>query len=195
MKVNNKKHVIEQEVCSYQFEDPNPDMTVYGWVIEIKMKNTDFWTTYWTNKIYSSKSSAENAIIQIPKMVGEEYRIVPLYRLQGYALRDFKIKEILGEVKVKKPHDLKAWKSLDDFSYHGSEYKKGSVFIQLENGTIVRSGQNEKTNRLWLNDFKIKLKDEQLFKEIELKDEKWLRPHLLKEVKVLLKKQEEDGKI
>jgi hypothetical protein len=187
MKVNGKEHLIE-EIISYQVEDPNPDMEVYGWVIELKTKNIDFWVSYWTNKIYNSKTSAENAIIQIPKYDDEEYRIVPLYRLQGSSLRDFKLKKVLGEVKEKKPQELKAWKSLKDFEMYKNTHKTGSIFIQLENGRIIKSGQNEKTVNIWGVDFKnIKLKDETLFEEVQLKDEKWLHPHLLKEVKSLLK--------
>ena len=192
MKVNGKEHITE-EITTYQCEDPNPDMDVYGWVIEFKFKDSDIWSNYWTNKIYNSKSSAENALIQIPKYnLQEEYRILPLYRLQGSTLREFKLKQILGEVKEKKPQELKAWKSLKDFERHGKKHKRGSVFIQLENGTIVKSGQNEKTVYMWNSDFKLKLKEKKLFEEIELKDEKWLHPHLLKEVKVLLNKNNND---
>ena len=192
MKVNGKEYLTE-EIATYQCEDPNTDMQVYGWVIEFKFKDSNIWSNYWTNKIYNSKSSAENALIQIPKYnIQEEYRILPLYRLQGSVLRDFKIKQVLGEVKKKKPHELKAWKSLKDFERHGKKHKRGSIFIQLQNGTIVKSGQNEKTVYIWNSDFKLKLKEKKLFEEIELKDEKWLHPHLLKEVKVLLNKNNND---
>ena len=64
--------------------------------------------------------------------------------------------------------------------------KRGSIFIQLENGNIIRSGQTEKTRYYW-KDIKKHLENSDLFEEIELKDEKWLYPHLLKEVKNKIK--------
>jgi hypothetical protein len=63
------------------------------------------------------------------------------------------------------------------------KHKRGSIFIQLENGSIIKSGNvSDKTRFLWSSSFK-KLLSSELFDEIELKEEKWLYPHLLKELK------------
>jgi hypothetical protein len=60
-------------------------------------------------------------------------------------------------------------------------HKKGSVFIQLENGSIIKCGYTESV-RYWGSE-KRHLSNKDLFEEVELKDEKWLYPHLLKEIK------------
>jgi len=193
MKVNNKEYLIEKSELVIQVGE-NEGLVPYGYTIEQKYKNLN-WYTYWTNTIYSSLQSSLNAIIQIPKGSEEEYRVVPLYRLQGSTLREYKINEVLGEQKTKEQRlkEIKSWKSKSDFEYYPIGFKKpyfvkrGSVFIQLENGNIIKSGQTEKTIRYWKNDIKEYLENSDLFEEIELKDEKWLYPHLLKELKNKIK--------
>jgi hypothetical protein len=187
MKVNNKEYLIEKTDLIVKVEE-SQNMTPYGYSIEYKFNNSS-WVTYWTNIIYSSLHSALNAIVQIPKSNKEEYRIVPLYRMEGAALRDYKISEILGETKSNKQklNDIKAWKLKKDFEYpvglsNPNIIKRGSVFIEMENGTIIKSGQTEKTKYFW-RDIKKHLSDKDLFEEVDLKDEKWLYPHLLKELK------------
>jgi hypothetical protein len=192
MKVNNKEYLIDKSELVIQVGE-NEGLVPYGYSIEQKYKNLN-WHTYWTNTIYSSLQSALNAIIQIPKGSEEEYRVVPLYRLQGSALREYKINEVLGDQKTKgqRLKEIKAWKLKNDFEYpiglkKPNIIKRGSVFIQLENGTIIKSGQSEKTIRYWRSDIKKHLENSDLFEEIELKDEKWLYPHLLKELKNKIK--------
>lgn len=193
MKVNNKEYLIDKSELVFQFEE-SQDLVPYGYTIERKYANLN-WHNYWTNTIYCSLQSALNAIIQIPKG-SEEYRVVPLYRLQGSELREYRIKEVLGEQKTKEQRlkEIKAWKLKNDFEYpvglKNKIIKRGSVFIQLENGTIIKSGQTEKT-KYWGNDIKKYLENSDLFEEIELKDEKWLYPHLLKELKNKIKYEED----
>ena len=186
MKVNSKNYLIDKSELVVQVEE-NQELVPYGYAIERKCKNLDSWYNYWTNTIYSSLQSALNAIVQIPKY-GEEYRVVPLYRLQGSALREYKINEVLNDKKTKERRleEIKAWKLKKDFEYPmGFNNKRGSVFIQLENGNIIKSGQTEKTRHFWSgSELRTHLKNPDLFEEIELKDEKWLYPHLLKELKV-----------
>jgi hypothetical protein len=191
MKVK-KEYLIDKSELIIQVEE-NEGLVPYGYSIEQKYNSTS-WHTYWTNAIYNSLSSALNAITQIPKSKDNEYRIVPLYRLQGSAFREYKINEILKETKSKEQRlrEIKAWKSKIDFEYpvglkKSNIIKRGSVFIQLENGTIIKSGQTEKTRYYWSNDIKKHLENSDLFEEVELKDEKWLYPHLLKELKNKLK--------
>lgn len=194
MKVNNKEYLIDKSELVVQVEESD-GLVPYGYAIEQKYKNLN-WHSYWTNTIYSSLQSALNAIIQIPKYSGGgyEYRVVPLYRLQGSALREYKINEVLGDQKTKEQRlrEIKAWKLKNDFEYpiglqKPNIIRRGSVFIQLENGTIIKSGQTEKTRYYWNNDIKKHLENSDLFEEIELKDEKWLYPHLLKELKNKIK--------
>ena len=187
MKVNNKEYQIKEGELIIGVGELQ-DFTPYGWSIEYRMPGGSWWT-YWTNTIYSSKQSALNAIIQIPKSTREEYRVIPLFKMEGSALREYRIKEVLGETKPrKKLSDIKAWKSKKDFEYpvglsKPNIIKRGSVFIEMENGTIIKSGQTEKTKYYWRSDLRYQLNDRELFDEIELKDEKWLYPHLLTELK------------
>ena len=192
MKVNNKEYLMDKSELVVQVEE-RQDLVPYGYTIEQKYKNLN-WHNYWTNTIYSSLQSALNAIIQIPKGSEEEYRVVSLYKLQGSALREYKINEVLGEQRTKEQRlkEIKAWKSKSDFEYpvglkKPNIIKRGSVFIQLENGTIIKSGQTEKTNYYWRSDIKKHLENSDLFEEVELKDEKWLYPNLLKELKNKIK--------
>ena len=182
MKVNNKEYSIEKGEISVNVLE-NSELKPYGYTIERKYNSG--WHTYWTNKIYSSLSSALNAIQQIPKGLHEEYRVVTLYRMSEYQTREYKIKEVLGDIKSKKERlkEIKAWKAKEDFEYPKNRInKKGSIFIEFYN-SIIKSGQSQKTEYYWNSEIKKHLSNKDLFELIELKDEKWLHPHLLKELK------------
>ena len=182
MKVNNKEYSIEKgELTVNVLEDK--DLKPYGYTIERRYNSG--WHTYWTNKIYSSLSSALNALQQIPKYTHEEYRIITLYRMTESQKREYKIKELLGDVKSKEERlkEIKAWKAKEDFEYPKNIInKRGSIFIEFYN-SIVKSGQSHKTRYYWNSEIKKNLSNTDLFEPIELKDEKWLHPHLLKELK------------
>jgi hypothetical protein len=182
MKVNSKEYLIEKTDLVVKVEE-SEDLIPYGYSIEYNYYGNR-WSVYWTNIIYNSLNSALNAIIQIAPTQGDKYRVVPLYRMQGSHLRDYKISEVLGQTKSRQERlsEIKAWKLREDFELNGRTHKKGSVFIRLENGTIIKSGQTEKTSRI-LGIFS----DNLIFEEIELKDEKWIYPHLLKELKNKIK--------
>jgi hypothetical protein len=182
MKVNNKEYSIEKGEISVNVLE-NSELKPYGYTIERKYNSG--WHTYWTNKIYSSLSSALNAIQQIPKGLHEEYRVVTLYRMTESQTREYKIKQIFGDIKSKEERlkEIKAWKLKDDFEYPKNRInKKGSIFIEFYN-SIIKSGQSQKTEYYWNSEIKKHLSNKDLFELIELKDEKWLHPHLLKELK------------
>lgn len=184
MKVNNKEYVVEENELTINLLE-NKEMVAYGYSIEMKFRENSSWSTYWTNKIYGSLNSALNAIKQIPKGSQEEFRIVSLYKMSNSDIREYKIKQVLGDVKTKedKLSQVKAWKAKKDFEYpKGQINKMGSVFIEF-NKSVVKSGQTEKTKYFWNSDIRNHLTNKDIFEKIELKDEKWLYPHLLKELK------------
>jgi hypothetical protein len=195
--INNKEYLVE-EVSHIEIQDPVEHTKIYGWTLEYNSKyynnsnQKEFWHMSWTNRIYNSRQSALNAAIQTG--MKEEFRISPLYKMEGGFLRDYKISQVLDDKPKKdKKFEIKAWKlKVDDFIYpyndrNKESHKKGSIFIQLENGTIVKSGCISKSLRYWRNDIKKQLSNKELFEEVDLKDEKWLHPHLLKELKVKIK--------
>jgi hypothetical protein len=185
-KIKGTEYLIE-EVSHIEIQDSFPETKIYGWTLEYKSRyssNEEFWHTSWTNRIYNSKQSALNAAIQTG--MKEEFRISPLYKMEGGVLRDYRISQILDDKPKKdKPFEIKAWKlKVDDFvfnEHNKKSHKKGSVFIQLENGSIIKCGYTESV-RYWGSE-KRHLSNKDIFEEVELKDEKWLYPHLLKELK------------
>lgn len=192
--VNNKSYEITKDGLVVNFLHGQADsvntndlsLIPYGYSIESRNKYNGEWFTYWTNKIYSSLDSAFNALIQIPKSDNYEFRVVTLYRIPESQVRTYKINQVLSEAKSKKEKltDIKAWKLKKDFEYPINQINKsGSIFIQISDYRIIKSGQTQKTRNYWLSDLKAYLKKEELFEEVNLKDEKWLHPHLLKELK------------
>jgi hypothetical protein len=191
-KIKGTEYLVE-EVSHIEIQDSFPETKIYGWTLEYKSRyssSEEFWHTSWTNRIYNSRQSALNAAIQTG--MKEEFRISPLYKMDGGALRDYKISQILDD-KPKRDNkfEIRAWKlKVDEFIYpehNKTPHKRGSVFVQLENGSIIKSGYTSKSIHYWSSDIKRHLSNKDLFEEIELKDEKWLYPHLLKELKNKLK--------
>jgi hypothetical protein len=195
-KIKGKEYLVE-EVSRIEIQDSNPG--VYGWTLEYKSRYSDTWHMCWGNRIYNSRQSALNASIQIGINSKEEFRISPLYKMDNAYMREFKISQVLdGKTpEDKKLSEIKAWKLKEDIDESGmlsgyatsliGKHKRGSIFIQLENGSIIKSGNvSDKTRFLWSSSFK-KLLSSELFDEIELKEEKWLYPHLLKELKNKIK--------
>jgi hypothetical protein len=190
-KIKGNEYLLE-EVSHIEIQDSITETKIYGWTLEYKSysSNVEFWHTSWTNRIYNSKQSALNAAIQTG--MKEEFRVSPLYKMEGGLLRDYRISQILDDKPKKdKTFEIKSWKlKVDEFIYpdHNKKpHKKGSVFIQLENGSIIKSGCTSKSVHYWSSDIKQHLSNKDLFEEVELKDEKWLYPHLLKELKKKIK--------
>lgn len=192
-KIKGSEYLLE-EVSHIEIQDSIPETRIYGWTLEYKSKYSnqdEIWHMSWTNRIYNSRQSALNAAIQTG--MKEEFRISPLYKMDGGDLRDYKISQILDDKpKRDKKFEIRAWKlKVDEFIYPEQNtkkpHKKGSVFVQLENGSIIKSGYTTKSIHYWSSSIKQHLLNKDIFEEVELKDEKWLYPHLLKELKNKLK--------
>jgi len=203
MVINNIKHIIEDSFFVKVQSSAN-DVSVYGWSLETRYqtsgKNGIEWTnwyTYFNHRIYNSKESAIDASIKsgLANRKDLECRVIPLYRMTDPQYRDYKIDKILGKDKKKESYDIKGWKLKDDYEWyknphtsHIITHKKGTVYIQLENGDIVKSGNaNEYTWRVGRSKLFGELIPNGLVEEIDITSEKWLHPHLLKELKIKLK--------
>jgi hypothetical protein len=192
MRVNKKEYLIEsgELIVNLSEIDETYSKLVYGYSIEVNwsgdLKSENNWHTYYTNKIYCSEKSAIDAILQIPKTGKESFRLVTLYRMSNMDFREYKINKILdSEVNSLNNTNLKpkAWKAKQDFNIDHFFIKRGSIFVKLGN-RIIQSSKTQRTiNFKYLNKH---LKNSEFFEEIELKDEKWLYPHLLKEFKEAL---------
>lgn len=202
MTINNSEYTIDG--ASIKVQSTAEDVQVYGWTLEQRYKYNNEWSswhTHYNHRIYNSKESAIDASIKIGNLNHEEFRITPLYKMSDPQYREYKIDKILNNSNTKKTYEIKGWRLKEDYDYfvhptNGSKYthKKGSVFIQLENGRIIKSGNfvdptyrtgitPKSTTGTW---FDTMIKNGFL-EEIEIKDEKWLHPHLLKGLKNKLK--------
>lgn len=184
---------LVEDFSTVKVQSVDNDIRPYGWVIEMKWKKyNSHWTTYYTNKIYNSNSSAMSALICIKNLWNNnkeyDFRITAIYAMDQNFYRNYKINQLVDENQspVKK-YELKAWKANQDNDTYKLK-KDRTVFIQLENGRIIRAGgptdsTMEGSRKLLFDE----LMPKGMVQETELKDEKWLYPHLLKELKVKIK--------
>lgn len=173
------------------------DVQVYGWTLEVRWKHNGEWCqwmTYWNHRIYQSRQSAMDAAIKVYPSYNKDYewRISPLYKMNEPQFRDYKIDQLLYDnPHQKKDKEIKAWKVIEDHeeifqSGNKVKVKKGTIFIQLENGQIFKSATtSEPTSyglRYLLNNY---LLPKNKVEEIDIRNEKWIHPHLCKELKKL----------
>jgi hypothetical protein len=193
----NKIWAVEESIV-FQTQAVAEEKNPYGWTFEIRWKDTNTgdwypWTTYWNRKIYYSAQSANEAAISALKGSKHEWRIKPLYTMEQQEYRNFKIDKLLsGRSYEPKKYELMAWKVKKDcqVKYDNGNifnYKKGTLFIQLERGDIIQI-ENTTKNRIGgkyqlFND----LIPGGFVQEVKIEDEKWSHPHLLKEIKNKLK--------
>ena len=195
----NKNWAIEESI-NFQTQAIAEGMTPYGWTVEIRYKdsNGEFykWETYWNRKIYYPASSATEAALKffISKNHGYEWRIKPLYVMEQQEYRNFKLDKLLGNRSSQEPkkYEILGWKVKEDceIEYKNGikyEYKKGTLFIQLESGDIVQIKNSTESLRTYRYNLFDNLIPMGFVEEVKIEDEKWSHPHLLKEVKNKLK--------
>jgi hypothetical protein len=199
--INNKEYAIADSQL-IKIQAVAEDVQIYGWSLEVRWKNNNGefynWSTYWNHRIYVSRSSALDAATKVFPSYnnGYEWRIVPLYKMTEPQFRDYKIDQLLKpEVnKNTKVYDIKAWKLKEDceINYEKTnktfKYSKDTLFIQMEDGQIrtikdQTSGINFHDRFQLFNDL---LKNEQV-EEVDIRNEKWVHPHLCKELKTKIK--------
>ena len=199
MVINNIKHVIEDSLF-IKVQSSADDVSVYGWSLETRyqMRQGEWtsWYTYYNHRIYNTKESAIDASIKagLTNRQDRECRVIPLYRMTEPQYRDYKIDKLLGNDKKREVYEIKGWKLKEDYDWYKTPnngtivHKKGTIYIQLENGDVIKSGTaNEYTWRIGRSRLLTELIPKNLVEEISISDEKWLHPHLLKELKIKLK--------
>jgi len=195
----NKNWAIE-ETIDFQTQAVAEGMKPYGWTVEVRWKNNkgEFypWQTYWNRKIYYSASSATEAALKfyVSTSHGYEWRVKPLYVMEQQEYRNFKIDKLLGDRSTQdsKKYDIKGWKVKEDceIEYKNGnkfKFKKGTLFIQLENGDIIQMKNSRESPRTGQYQLFNDLIPGGFVEEVKIEDEKWSHPHLLKEVKNKLK--------
>lgn len=190
------KDWVVDESMDFKVQSSSDNIRVYGYTLETRFLLNGTWSqwhTYYTNKIYHSPTCATLAGIQAGRIsTGNEWRVMPLYIMDQQQFRDFKLNKLFSEDNERKLFPIKGWKVKDDIDYengHGKTFKytKNTLFIQLENGTIVYlSNKTDKTQYDYRNHLNYLLESKSVY-EVDIKDEKWAYPHLLKELKLKLK--------
>jgi len=197
--INNKDWAVEDSI-NFQTQGIVEGMKPYGWAIEVRWKDSKGelypWETSWNRKIYHSAVSASEAALKcyLSKNHGYEWRLKPLYSMEQQEYRSFKLDKLLNVNRQEpKKYEIKGWKVKEDTEIvydNGvkAKYKKGTLFIQMENGSVFRiNGTSDKTYNINLYQFRKDLITNENVIEVEIKDEKWSHPHLLKELKTKLK--------
>lgn len=196
--VNCKEYIIDDSL-ELKIQHTSADLKPYGWAVESRTNYNGQWSewyNHWNHRIYNSKSVAMDACIKLKNYQSSnyEYRIIPLYKLDNDYHRQCKLDRIFNDNEiVPKKYELKAWKLKDDYEWHKTQnhtivFTKNTVFIQLENGTIIKKSNAVDPTCHYIDKVKLlKLVESGLAEEIELKDEKWLHPHLLKTIKEKIK--------
>jgi len=202
--INNKEYAIADSQL-IKIQAVADDVNLYGWSLEVRWKDNKgewySWMTYWNHRIYTSRSSALDAATKIYPSYhnGYEWRIVPIYKMTEPEYREYKIDQLLMPNRVNKEpkvYEIKAWKVKEDYeiTYERNnrtyKYSKSTLFIQMEDGNIRLVKNSTESNsiinsqaRMILDDL---IKNEQV-EEVNIKNEKWVHPHLCKELKKKIK--------
>ena len=200
--INNKVYAIADSQL-IKIQAVADDVHLYGWSLEVRWKDSKgefyIWTTYWNHHIYTSRSSALDAATKIYPSFhdGYEWRIVPIYKMTEPEYRDYKIDQLLSSTPNKNPkiYEIKAWKAKEDCEIfyertkNTFKYKKGTLFIQMEDGN-VRSIKDQTSGMNYHDRYQLfnNLIVENLVEEVNIQNEKWVHPHLCKELKKKIKK-------
>jgi hypothetical protein len=108
--------------------------------------------------------------------------------------RSFKLDKLFSDNNPdSKKYEVKGWKVKEDveIEYNNGnkfKYKKGTLFIQLEDGSIFRV--NKPSDPTSIGDhyqLKHNLIPNKQVVEVDILDEKWAHPHLIKELKLKFK--------
>lgn len=199
--INNKQYAIaDSQIIKVQ--SVADDVQIYGWTLEFRYKDMRgewySWSTYWNHRIYVSRSAALDAATKIypSHRDGYEFRIAPLYKMNEPQYREYKIDQLLtGKPKDPKVYEIKAWKVKEDCEIYYErtkatfKYKKGTLFIQMEDGNI-KSVKDQTTGISHHDRFQLfnNLIEENKVEEVNIQNEKWVHPHLCKELKTKIKK-------
>jgi len=188
--INGKRYAVSDNM-NFKVQGQDNDIHVYGWTLEIRFRDSNGelypnWSTYYNNRIYQSMSSAIDAALKVSQLGkrNSEWRVLPLYKMSQNEFRDYKIDQLIyGDEK--KEGELKTWKLVKETDYY--KYKKGTIFIQFEDGRLQRAAnRTEPTASISKQQFQHLLSIGSI-EEINIQNEKWIHPHLVKELKMKIK--------
>jgi hypothetical protein len=201
--INGKRFAIADSM-NIKVQASFEDIQVYGWTLEVRWKHNGEWhqwMTYWNHRIYQTRQSALDAAIKVYPSYHKDYewRIAPLYKMNQPEWRQYQIDQLLWDSPYfeKKLNEVRAWRVIEDWeetfnNVNKVKFKKGTIFIQLENGNIVRAATTSDPTS-YGSEYLLLLRNYLLPKgkveEIDIRNEKWIHPHLCKELKTKLKKQ------
>jgi len=194
-KVYDKIWAVEESV-KFKSQSIVDNTKVYGWTLEIRWErgkdNWCEWQTHYNNRIYNSSFSATDAGLKFHLSSSKdfEWRIRPIYVMDNQEYRDFKIDKLLdNKSESKDVFKIKGWKIKEDCEIDIyniaklTKFKKGSLFIQMENGSIFCIRSKTKKSEKFRNRVIDKLITLDYVDEVKIEDEKWSHPHLIKEIR------------
>jgi len=196
--INGKRWAIAESM-NIKVQSSAEDVQIYGWTLEIRWKKDNGewyqWMTYWNNRIYQSRQSALDAAIKIYPSYkdGYEWRIAPLYKMNEPQFRDYQIDKLLTNPIIKEEIESKYLKFKEDFEIptygaYSLKFKKGDIIIKVRKGVFYKLATSTKPGCLkYLNSNQQNLLTENIIEEFNILEEKWIHPHLTKELKNKLK--------
>jgi len=196
--VNGKRYAITDSM-NIKVQASAEDVQVYGWTLEVRWKHNGEWhqwMTYWNHRIYQTRQSALDAAIKVYPATHQkdyEWRIAPLYKMNDPQFRDYQIDQLLNHnPHQKKDKEIKAWRVIEEHeeifnNTNKVNIKKGTIFIQLRNGRIIKASTTTEPSRYGIGYVLKYLIAKEKVVEIDIREEKWIHPHLCKELKTKLK--------
>jgi hypothetical protein len=195
--INGKRWVIAESM-NIKVQASAEDVQIYGWTLEIRWKkNNDEWyqwMTYWNNRIYQTRQSALDAAIKVKSNNNEyECRVAPLYKMNDPEWRDYQIDKLLTNPIIKEEIESKYWKFKEDFEIptygtYSTKFKKGDIITEVRKGVFYKLATF--TDPGCLKYLKMDLLTEKI-EEFNILEEKWIHPHLTKELKLKITKNKE----
>jgi len=164
---------------------------LYGWSLEFKYDNSDYWST-WKNHIYPSRDIAIESAIKVLNSSfphsDKNWRIIPLYKMDKSDYREYLIGELLIDKKDKQTYNITVWKVKEDYFLNKKglicNFRKGTLFIRKEDGNVIMvKNKVEKIEQLSRFNILNTLISDGKVEEVDIKNEKWAHPHLCKELK------------
>lgn len=190
--INGKRYAIADNM-NIKVQDSVENIQVYGWTLEVRCKNNGEWhqwMTYWNHRIYQTRQSAMDAAIKVYPSYNKDYewRIAPLYKMNDPQFRDYQIDQLLYDnPHQRKEFEIKAWRVTEDHDQFKVKLKKGTIFVQMKNGRIIKASTTTEPSQYGIGYVLEYLIAKKKVVEIDIRNEKWIHPHLCKELKKELK--------
>ena len=175
-----------------QITSSDEGLQIYGWIVEYKWPGTENrWYQHYNHKIYDKKELAIDVINQLrlnrswrlPDRT-VEYRIRPIYIADQSHYRNIVINRLLtGNPEKKK--EIKFFKLKEEYVFNKTKYIKGQIFGQIDKNCVWKlATPTEKSQYDHRYTFSHIPMDK--LEEVDIKNEKWVHPHINKEIKKLI---------